>query len=112
MERALSADLERVSSSMSNGEADHLNIQLLSNDSSLGDAHIRVPAEGQITRDAIEAATGRSALTVRQCALLQDFPPDHPFQGTKTSSFRQVGNAVPPALARVAARAIMQANGG
>ena len=56
MERALSADLERVSSSMSNGETTHLNIQLLSNDSSLGDAHIQVPAEGEITRDAIEAA--------------------------------------------------------
>ena len=55
METALSADLERVSSSMSNGEANHLNIQLLSNDSSLGDAHIRV-AEGQIARDAIQVA--------------------------------------------------------
>lgn len=66
----------------------------------------------QVARDAIEAATGRSALTVRQCALLQDFPPDHPFQGTKTSSFRQVGNAVPPTLARVAAQAIMKASGG
>ena len=40
---------------MSNDEASFLNIQLLSNDSSLGDAHIRVP-EGQIARDAIQAA--------------------------------------------------------
>merc|ERR1711965_347472 len=32
-----------------------IDIQLLSNDSSLGDAHIRVP-EGQIARDAIQAA--------------------------------------------------------
>ena len=55
MERALSADLERVASSMSN-EGNIINVQLLSNDSSLGDAHIRVPAEGQITRDAIEVA--------------------------------------------------------
>ena len=56
MERALSSDLERVASSMSDVEANYLNIQLLSNDSSLGDAHIRVPAEGQIVRDAIEVA--------------------------------------------------------
>ena len=56
MERALSDDLERVASLRSNGEANHLNIQLLSNDSSLGDAHTRVPAEGQLARDAIEAA--------------------------------------------------------
>ena len=55
MERALSDDLERVASSRSN-EGNIVNVQLLSNDSSLGDAHIRVPAEGQITRDAIEAA--------------------------------------------------------
>ena len=55
MERALSSDLERVASSMSN-EGSFLNIQLLSNDSSLGDAHIRVPLEGQLARDAIEAA--------------------------------------------------------
>ena len=54
MERALSADVERVSSSMSN-EGTIISIQLLSNDSSLGDAHIRVP-EGQIARDAIQAA--------------------------------------------------------
>ena len=40
---------------MSN-EGNIINVQLLSNDSSLGDAHIQVPAEGQLTRDAIEAA--------------------------------------------------------
>ena len=55
-EAALSADHERVASSKSeNDEANFMNIQLLSNDSSLGDAHIRVP-EGQIARDAIQAA--------------------------------------------------------
>ena len=58
MERALSADLERVASSINNdsdGEADSMNIQLLSNDSSLDDAQIQVP-EGQIVGDAIQAA--------------------------------------------------------
>ena len=56
MERALSTDLERVASSISNdGEAVSMNIQLLSNDSSLGDAQIQVP-EGQIVGDAIQAA--------------------------------------------------------
>ena len=63
MERALSADLERVASSMSNDEASELNVQLLSNDSILGDAHIRVPAEGQIARDAIEAAYATTLTT-------------------------------------------------
>ena len=54
--RALSADLERVASSISNdNEAGLLSIELFSNDSSLGDAHIRVP-EGQLVYDAIQAA--------------------------------------------------------
>ena len=57
MEEALSADLERVASSKSeNDEANFMNIQLLSNDSSLGDAHIRVPERGQIAGDAIQSA--------------------------------------------------------
>ena len=54
MEQVLSADPERVSSAMSD-EGPIISIQLLSNDSSLGDAYIRVP-EGQIARDAIQAA--------------------------------------------------------
>ena len=54
---------------MSNGEADYLNIQLLSHDSSLGDAHIQVPAEGKIARDAIEAAYA-TTLTVDQMKRL------------------------------------------
>ena len=54
MEQALSADLERVSSAMSD-EGMSISIQLLSNDSSLGDAQIQV-SEGQIVGDAIQAA--------------------------------------------------------
>ena len=54
MEQFLSADLERVSSAMSN-DGMIISIQLLCNDSRLGDAHIRVP-EGQIARDAFQAA--------------------------------------------------------
>ena len=56
MERVLSTDLERVASSINNDEeADSMHIQLLSNDSSLGDAQIQV-SEGQIVGDAIQAA--------------------------------------------------------
>ena len=51
----------------------------------------------------------RRRLTVEECATLQDFPPDHPFQGTQTSRYRQVGNAVPPKLAEVVARAVLDA---
>ncbi len=41
-------------------------------------------------------------VSVRQAAVLQGFAPDHPWQGTKTSQFSQVGNCVcPPVSAAV-----------
>lgn len=60
--------------------------------------------------DALWLATGRRRLTVAEVALLQDFPADHPWQGTKVAQYRQVGNAVPPTLARVIAEAITEAH--
>ena len=56
--------------------------------------------------DALYLATGRRRLTVQECAILQGFPPDHSFIGTKKSKYRQVGNAVPPKLAQVVAEAV------
>ena len=56
--------------------------------------------------DALWLGTGRRRLTVEECALLQDFPEDHVFCGTKKSRYQQVGNAVPPKLAEVVGRII------
>jgi len=46
-------------------------------------------------------------LTVAECATLQGFPPRWPWAGTATERYRQVGNAVPPALARALAEQVV-----
>ena len=61
-------------------------------------------------RRAKYAEAGLRRLTVLECARLQAFPDDWPWQGTLTSRFRCVGNAVPPPLARLLAEAILAAS--
>lgn len=45
-------------------------------------------------------------LTVRECARLQTFPDDFEFVGSKTETYKVVGNAVPPMLGWYMARAL------
>ena len=52
--------------------------------------------------------TGRPRLTVPMVARLQSFPDDWKFAGTKTTAYRQVGNALPVGLAYRVAKAVRE----
>lgn len=49
---------------------------------------------------------GAIRVSIQEAAVLQTFPPDYPFQGTKTKQHLQVGNAVPVKLAEALLRSV------
>lgn len=59
------------------------------------------PSSGRFTHPYLDRA-----ITVREAARIQSFPDDFVFTGTKSAQMKQVGNAVPPLLAKAIAEAI------
>ena len=51
-------------------------------------------------------------LTVAECLVLQGFPEGFRVLGSKTQQYRQVGNAVPPPVAKALAHSVLEALGG
>lgn len=50
---------------------------------------------------------GLRRLCPRECAAVQTFPSSWAFAGNRTSQYRQIGNAVPPALAELVGKTLL-----
>ncbi len=68
-------------------------------------AHLGKDSYSHIHYDSTQART----ISVREAARLQSFPDGFEFCGTMNPAFRQIGNAVPPLLARAIAKKMMEA---
>ncbi len=66
-------------------------------------AHIGKDTYTHIHYDSAQARV----ITVREAARLQSFPDGFIFAGTMNPAFRQIGNAVPPVLARELAKTML-----
>jgi hypothetical protein len=63
------------------------------------------PAEGR--RPVKDTPPRLHRLTVTEAARLQGFPAEFRFEGSQSSQYAQIGNAVPPPLAEAVARALL-----
>lgn len=70
---------------------------------------LSVDGLGLADQPPINGFKGNPRLTVKMTALIQGFPESWQFAGRKTNSYRQVGNAFPPPVAKAIGKAILKA---
>lgn len=62
----------------------------------------------QITPRFAETPSRLRRLTIKEAALIQTFPQEYVFHGSKTSIYKQIGNAVPCLMAEAVAKAVIE----